>query len=204
MYEDQYYIVDKVFSDDTLYLKATKTTAKRKYGYKKLEYGEAPLFFENAYKDRDIKLGKVRAIKSAHMNITHLIVDDDIKEKIDKFDISNFQFYPAVIIDDGGDYHENFWFFNIFGKLDVLDLEGSVIEDFDRESNDHDVERFKLKKDVLDTIDEEKRLIFMMPNLDRKITFVHQRIVNIFSELKIDTINFHRLSEWTMGDQYIV
>ena len=101
MYEDQYYIVDKVFSDDTLYLKATKTTAKRKYGYKKLEYGEAPLFFENVYKDRDIKLGKVRAIKSAHMNITHLIVDDDIKEKIDKFDISNFQFYPAVIIDDG-------------------------------------------------------------------------------------------------------
>jgi len=201
-YEDQYYLVGKKFNAETLYLSALEKTENRDYDFDKMIYGEEPLFFENAYRDKDGERGVVRSLKKVHMNSTYLIVDDEIKADMEVFDINGFQLYPAVIITDDGVYHDNYWFFNIYEELDALDCENSVIRDYDLKNRGHEVEKFKLNKEVLGGIPEENRLVFIMPNTETRVTVVHQKIVNIFERYGVDNIAFHKMSEWYPGKQF--
>ena len=201
-YEAQYYMVDEVYNDETLYLKSTKNTGRRDYSFKKMNFGEEPLFFENAYKDEDLKRKVTRPIKTAHMNITKVIVNDKIKKRLENFKVRNFQLFPSVIIDDQEQYHEGYWFFNIYNKLEVLDFEKSEIRRYKPEREFHNVEKFALRADVLDKIPEEERLIFRINGLDRLLTFVHQKVVDIFEEEGVETLNFYKLSEYHSGQQF--
>lgn len=112
-YDDEYYIAFEQTNDDTLYLKGLKRSAERDYGSNKLSFNDEPLFFENSYKNEDKSQGVVRPIKNAHMNMNYIIISDSIRSHIKKFKISSFQLYPAVIVDDSNNFHENYWFFNI-------------------------------------------------------------------------------------------
>lgn len=201
-YEEQYYLVDEVYDDSTLYLSALDKTASRNYEFEKLALGTEPLFFENAYKDKDKAAGKFRPVMSAHMNMTFLIISDEIRQQISDDAIYKGQFYPAVIIDDNEDHHEGYWFFNIYQGLDVLDCESSEIKRYKPENDSHKVVKYKLKKAVLDGIPEEQRLIFTMPNTNLKTIFVHRKIVDVFERLGVSNIKFYKMSEWYRGKQF--
>ena len=200
-YEELYYLVDERYDEDTLYLTALQRTENRDYDFEEMSFGSEPLFFENAYKDKDVVIGKTRPLMSAHMNMTYLIVNNEIKRHIDDDSIYQGKLYPSVIIDDKGHYHDEFWFFNIYGSLNALDCENSEIQDYNPDARRHSVAKYKLKEELLDKIPEDQRLIFMMPNTKTKITFVHQKIVDVFEKLKVDNIRFHKLSEWYPGKQ---
>lgn len=201
-YEDQYYLVDERYDGDTLYLSALQRTENRDYDFEEMRLGDEPLYFENAYKDKDIAAGKARPLMSAHMNMSYLIINDELRKKIDDGSIYQGKLYPSVIIDDKDQYHDEYWFFNIYGELDVLDCKESEIQDYDPDDKRHNVAKYKLKKTVLDKIPEDQRLVFMMPNTETKITFVHQKVVEAFEGLKVDNIRFHKLSEWYPGKQF--
>jgi len=201
-YNDQYYLVFKAYDEHTLYLTALQKTADRAYEYTQMMFGQPPLFFENAYKERDIKDGVTRPISNLHLNVNFVLVNEQIKEKLENFDILNFQLYPGVIIDDHGNYHERYWFFNMFNKFTALDLARSVIDDFDPDDYDHDVIKYYLSDDILDAIPEEQRLIFKEGKSDADPTIVHQRIVDIFNEAGVTTARFIKISEYEFGKQF--
>ena len=201
-YNDQYYIVTKPYNEETIYLKSLKKTSNRDYEYKQMIFGQEPLFFENAYKDEDKKDGIIRPIKNLHMNGNFMLVDTKIKNKLEDFEINNFQLYPAVIIDDNDKYNEGFWFFNIYNHFTALDLDKSDIDDFDPDEKKHDVIQASLSDDILDTIPEENRLIFREYKWLGGYTIVHQRIVDIFNEAGVTTATFTKLSEFRFGDQF--
>ena len=133
---------------------------------------------------------------------TFLIVDENIKEDLDQYDINGFQLYPAVVVDDNGNYHEDYWFFNIYQHLDALDVNLSEIGNYNPNDDEHDVKKFKLKTDFLDKIKEENRLIFIMPNTDLMTIIAHQKIVDIFNKHDVDSVVFHKMSEWYAGKQF--
>lgn len=201
-YEDQYYLAGKKYTEDTLYLSALDKTENRDYDFDRMNYGDEPLFFENAYKDKDKERGLLRPIKQVHMNSTYLIVNDEIKAELEGFDIRGFQLYPAVIIDDNGVYHENFWFFNIYEELDALDCEKSEIRDYNPDNRGHEVVSYKLNKDLLVSIPEGKRLIFIMPNTETRVTIIHEKVMDIMVRHGVDNIAFHKMSEWSPGKQF--
>ncbi|MFC3679366.1 imm11 family protein [Bacterioplanoides pacificum] len=201
-YEDQYYLVNKKYDENTLYLTPFEKTMQRRFHLKKIPYGEEPLFFENAFKEKDKQHGISRPLRKAMMWTTFLIVDENIKEDLEQYDINGFQLYPAVVVDDNGNYHEDYWFFNIYQHLDALDTDLSIIDNYNPNSNGHDVEKFKLKTDVLDQIKEENRLIFIMPNTEILTIIAHQKIVDIFNKHDVDSVVFHKMSEWYSGKQF--
>ena len=201
-YDEQYYIVDETYNENTLYLTALQKTANRDYEYTKMEFGQEPLFFENAYKDRDIKENISRPIQKSHMNMNFVLVNSEARNLLKKKVINGFQLYPAVIIDDKEDYHEGFWFFNIYEDSDYIDLNNSVIDDYDPDADDHDITKFSLNEQLFDSIDEEKRLIFRPLRSHMGYTIVHQKVVDIFTQLNIDNIKFYKLSEWEDGMQF--
>ncbi len=201
-YEEHYYLVDERYDEDTLYLTAFQRTANRNYYFKEMKFGEEPLYFENAYKDEDIAEGKSRPLMPAHMNMTFLIINDEIRSFINDDSIYKGKLYPSVLVDDKDQYHDGYWFFNIYGSLDVLDCENSEIQDYDPDDRRHDVARYKLKKEMLNKIPEDQRLVFIMPNTETKVIFVHQKIVDVFDKLGVDNIKFHKMSEWYPGKQF--
>lgn len=201
-HEEQYYIASKQYNEDTLYLSALDRTESRDYDFERLKFGREPLFFENAYKEDDRGKGVRRPIKKAHMNSTYLIVNNDIKADLDGYNISGFQFYPAVIVDDDDNYHEDYWFFNIYKEFDFLDCKGSEIKNYKPGAKRNKVMKYKLDVEKLERISEENRLIFMMPNTDQRTTYVHQKIVDVFERHRVDNINFLKMSEWYRGKQF--
>jgi hypothetical protein len=201
-YDSEYYIVDEIYNGDTLYLKPKKKTANRDYEYTQMIEGEEPLFFENSYREKDIQEGKVRPVKRAHLDGNFLVVNRAIRNEIKKLSIDKFKLYPAVIVDDKGNYHEEFWFFNIYGSSDYIDISLCQVDDFDEDDKKHTVEKYALNEKVLDGISEERRLIFRPSKSDIGHTIVHQKIVDIFIKHEIENIKFYKLSEWEDGIQF--
>ena len=107
-----------------------------------------------------------------------------------------------MIIDDTDNFHENYWFFNLYDQFTALDLSNSVIEDYDPDEDDHDVTKFSLSDEILDAIPEVHRLIFKEDKSDVGPTIVHQCIVDIFNEVGAPNAMFIKLSEYEFGDQF--
>jgi len=201
-YNDEYYIVFEHFNKNTLYLKETKQTAKRYIGWKELQFGLEPAFFENGYKDKDKAHGIKRPISSAHMNGNTIIINNDLREKIKHFDIAGLQLYPSVIIDDDDDYHDGYWVLNNYQRLDCLDYDNCIIRDYTPDNEFHVVREYYLSETVLDAIPEEQRLIIKPDNTDMDYAFFHKRIVDIFNKYGVETLKFEKVSEWKAGKQF--
>ncbi|GAD68550.1 hypothetical protein VPR01S_15_00680, partial [Vibrio proteolyticus NBRC 13287] len=140
-YNDHYYIVFKNYDENTLYLTTHDRSDHRDYEYTKLSGGE-PMFFVNGYRDEDLARGISRPIKQAHLDSTYPVFSEEIKQTLGTIDSQCCQLYPAVIVDDHDKYHEGYWVFNVFEKLDVLNLEKCRIDDFDPEDSRHTIAQY--------------------------------------------------------------
>ncbi len=201
-YNDQYYIIFEKYNEDTLYLAVHDRSDYRNYEYTKLTFGQ-PMFFENGYREEDLARGIRRPIKNAHLDATWPVVSKEIKESLEHTENATFQFYPAVIVDDEGNYHEEYWVFNIFEQMDVLDLEKCEIDDFDPNNEVHPIDKYYLSDDKLAAIPESERLVFQPDFGNVAYTMVHKSVVDIFKKHNVDTLNFIKVSEWEMGLQFV-
>ena len=212
VFDDQYFVSIMPFGDDQLYLKPDEKTFNRRYTYKKMDQGGAPLFFENAFKERDIRDGKSHPITSVLMNGSNLLVNNAIRDKLKFKDIQGMQLYPAIYIDDDFKWHEEHWFLNFYEAIDCWDRDTSTIESYDDEDEDEDdddpieldseVIRYRLDADILDKIPEERRLMFKMGGALKSYIFVHQKVVDLFKDCDAVGVRFIKVSEFKEGDQF--
>ncbi|MEQ3531439.1 DUF1629 domain-containing protein [Pseudoalteromonas sp. XMcav11-Q] len=208
-YDDDYYIIVLNFSEETLYLTPLQKSADRNFEFERLVWGQEPLFFENGYKDEDLKSGVKRAIPSVMLDTTIPIISRNIWEKLKFFDFKGMQFYPAVYIDDDGHYHEQYWCMNFWERLDCLDRKRSKFSKttlkklkLNPDADDLTTYKYSLDSDVLDKIPEEERLIFKMEPDDMGYVFVHQKIADIFFEEKATGVNLVKVSDFEEGMQF--
>ncbi|ATD08781.1 hypothetical protein SIO17_17065 [Pseudoalteromonas piscicida] len=207
-FNDQYYIILKKYSEVTLHLTALQKSADRDYEFEQLVWGKEPLFFENAYRDKDNANGVIRPIPSVLLDATIPIVSSKIRERLKLFNFVGMQLYPAVYIDDGDNYHEDFWCMNFWQELDCWDRAKSKIEKFTAEEmlepdylKGCDIYKYHLDSEVLDKIPEEERLIFKQAG-GLKYVFVHQKIADIFFEEKATGVNLVKVSDFEEGMQF--
>ncbi|HHC7309839.1 TPA: hypothetical protein ACN30N_002715 [Vibrio campbellii] len=201
-YNEQYFIVFKSYDENTLYLSPQKHCAMRDYEFTKLSGGE-PMFFENGYRDEALSRGVSRPIKDAHLAIAYPVFTNEIRKSLGQVDNKCFQLFPAVIVDDSGKYHEDYWVFNVFEKMDVLNLEECDIDDFDPEDTRHTIDKYSLDTDKLDALPEKERLVFIPKYSDYPHIMVHESVVKAFKKHNVDTLNFVKVSDWEMGLQFV-
>ncbi|EOV0144548.1 hypothetical protein ACOIXN_001903 [Vibrio vulnificus] len=201
-YNDQYYIVFENYDENTLYLTTHDWSDHRDYEYTKLS-GSEPMFFVNGYRDEDLARGISRPIKKAHLDSTYPVFSDEIKQSLGNVDNACCQVYPGVIVDDHDKYHEGYWVFNVFEKMDVLNLEKCQIDDYDPEDTRHTIDQYCLDDDKLSAIPEKERLVFMPKFSDYPHIIVHEKVVKAFKKHNVDTLNFVKVSDWVMGLQFV-
>ncbi len=206
-YNDEYFIALLPPGDDQIYLKPNSQTAKRKYHYTKLNLGEAPLFFQNSYRESD---NNQWAITNVLVDMSGLLVTQPIYEAIRVYGIDSMQTYPSVYVDDNGTYHEEYWYIGFVDELQCLNAEDSsiVLFDFDEEDEDEDdeerleVKKYSLDDATLDNIPEEQRLMFKIGGCSKKHVFVHRKIVDIFERNNALGVRFFKVSDFKEGDQF--
>ncbi len=201
-YNDQYYIVFKSYDENTLYLSALQKSADRDYGFYKLDLNDEPLYFENIYKEDDKKNNVIHHLYPTHMNMNYVIVNKEIRDKIQYFDIEYTQLYPSVIIDDDNKSHEGYWLINIYDRLDCLDFDKCEIEDYDPTDRKHEINKFYFSDVLMDQIPEEKRLMIRPKKDDMGYTFFHQKIVDIFLDSGVTNLRFFKVSDWEAGVEF--
>jgi len=209
-YDDQYYLILKEFTSHTFYPICSRGTENRNFEDERLIFGQKPLFFENAYKDRDKKDGIIRPIPDVFLEATVPIINERIYQKLQQFEsnITGMQFYPTVLIDDDGNFHENFYCMNFWETLDCWDRKKSNFQKGSKERMaKHDfyqyciVNKYCLDDKVLDSIPEKKRLIFQMDS-GFKYTFVHKKIADILIDANPTGINLVKVSDFEEGKQF--
>ena len=126
-FEDEYYLlIDTPFQETFLELVGIKGAGDRFYESDKLDLGDGPIFFGQAFKeDMPFKLGDVQ------MDAGHPIVSKEIADAIDQYNIDGFQLFPSIIVGDDGEWHEDFYYFNVYEELDCLDFKRSEISKYD-------------------------------------------------------------------------
>ncbi len=204
-FNDEYYIAFRPSGDNQIYIKPDLKTAMRKYHFKKLNYGEAPLIFLNGFRDEDNNKWPVTDL---FVDTSGVLINDSLRVELNKYDISYMQIYPSIYIDDKDNHHDNtYWYLGFYDEISCLDVEKSKIETFDfgddeEEDELHEVKKYHLSSDILSNFDEEARLIFKMGGCSKNYLFFHKKIVRFINSKKLSGIKFIKVSDFHEGDQF--
>ncbi|WP_425628067.1 imm11 family protein [Vibrio neptunius] len=197
-YEDIYYIAKTVaFQENFLELQATKNTGVRNHTYKKLDFGDGPVFFENGFK------GLVPFnLTDGQFDGLYPVVSLKVASVIRYHNIDGFQLFPAVIIGDDGKWHKDFYFFNFYSPLDCVDFENSDVREYKPNARYNEVISYKLRSDVLDGIPEENRLMIKLARVQGGALIFHQKIVDALARFDVEAFQFFKLSEYELDMEY--
>ena len=203
-FNDEYYIAHTPFTPTQFHLKPDQKTVERRYRYKQLSADSPPLYFTNACKEQDLKKGICRALTDIMSDGASFVVKREIKDYLSQFAISSLVLHPAIIA-DGDIYHDDYWYLNIFNRLDCWDRQVSIYE-FDEEDDEGELEasvdKFSLDQAKLEGIPEENRLIFKIGGTSSAYVFFHEKIVEYLLDEHHTGIRFFKVSEFSEGDQH--
>jgi hypothetical protein len=174
------------------------------YDGRQLVSSGSPLFFEPSFKERNEKLGITPSKTDVMFDGSSFIVNEAVYKELKKLELQNMQLYPAVLVEDEDSWGESYWYLNIWEDLDCWDREKSVygpIED-DWEEGDTIIDQYSLCSKVLDSIPEEKRLIFRMGGEANNYIFMHEKLVDLFKQNNYSGIRFFKVSEFEEGMQF--
>lgn len=131
------------------------------------------------------------------------LVNNMLRDELDRFPTRGMQLYPAIYIDNAGHWHENYWFTNFYASMDVLDWDQSEFELIDGEGiaeDDYVFDRIVLDSKKLSEIPEKERMLVHVAKLGDVI--IHQKIVDFALQHNIGGVNFFKVADFVDGDQY--
>ena len=200
-YDAQYYIATRPNKPEIPALVPTKDSLRTQFRTRPLPPLGQPLVFTNKRAKLLEEKGLGEQLTAILFDATSIIVGPAVKETLSRVLSDGMHFYPAVYIDSKEEWHENYWYLNIYRRLDCWNRKESQY--FHIEGDDSpDVESYVLSSDVLSNIDESDRLIFKMGATAMGHLFFHEKVVQALREANTDGIEFFSVSSFVEGDQY--
>lgn len=206
IYDESYYIVyrDYEFNEYSNKLISTEYSASTNWKFKKLDYGIKPLTYMSKNENLDFLTNEYVVC----FDVPNFVVTKKLKDMLES-GVFGCQFFPAIVLDEHGNFVEDLWALNTFEELDCIDMnrsehympnDGST--EIDGFKIHADMDTYRFREDVLDSIPEEKRLIFQVSSTSKGEIFVHQKVVDIFTKHNVKGIKFYKASEFEDGDQH--
>jgi len=197
-FEDEYYILCPDYSQQSTYniIKADQATSKRRFHYRELISGGKPAFFES--KDNT---WVTKSLSLLLFVMPSIVIHKDLTTQIDERSIFGGKYFPAVYVDESGEYLENYYLLNIFNKLDCWCRANSEYEQQEPDDTPH-VIKYKLDQNTLEKIDENERLIFKMGGVDLPKIFVHRKIIAILKEAQVRGFKAIKVADYELGMEF--
>lgn len=197
-YEEQYYVVFPVYSEDAISLRPSKQTDLRGYDTEELIHNEGPIYFEMTSRSRSFK----PSLRHIYMEGSFPIVSRAIYDEINELEINKTNLFPVIIKMSENKCIEDFFFFNIYDELDCIDFVKSEILDYDPYDSLHEIIHYSLKPEILGLIPEENRLIIKPEKTSDGVLFFHQKIIDVFNKYHANNIKIFKLSDYRLGDEF--
>lgn len=202
-YEESYYIVYPNEEYDNCIV-PTPYTASTHWKFEKLTLGSKALSFVSENEDLDFLMENY----ALAFSVPNFVVTKKLKELLE-LGLYGCQFFPAIIKNEEKSLVEGMWALNTFQELDCIDFKRSQFympddgsTDIDGFTINADMDTYRFRKEVLDKIPEEERLVFQIARTSIGEIFVHQKVVDIFTKQDVKGISFFKVSEFEDGDQY--
>lgn len=198
-YEQEYFkVFDVPEHQHHLQLKATADTGRRRYSFTKLNTDDGPISF-HCSSDSGLPFTKSDFVLHGFFPV----VSKKVVKELMSYDINGFQLFPAVLVEDNCEEHEDYFFFNAYQQQDCIDFRESEILGYSPEDSRHEIQRYKLKVEVLDAIPIERRLIIRPEKVAGGGLLLHENIVaRIKNYVDKEKYRFFKLSEYELGDRY--
>lgn len=202
-FEDLYYLVEQDYNFEDYAVYPSESSSVYDYDYEEVLWGNKALRFNTELDDIESLTEKYIFLFDG----PSFVVNTELKDKID-FGLYGAKFFPAVLCDEGNRQREEFWILNTYKTLDVLDEKDSELKTLPSDSRSdalflpNMVIKYSFNSDLLRTILEEERLIFKISNTGTDPIFVHEKVVQVFNNLKVKGVKFYKVSEFQEGDQH--
>ena len=195
-FDQQYYVIfrDSKYQKKSNAFDFTRATGARRPSYRRLTVGQNPAFFNSEF--------ETRAIGQMLFSLPSIILHKSIVGALTNENIWGGQLYPAVYIDAKGKYEEDFFLINMFNELDCWSRTDSVYELEEGDDEDAYMIKYKLDNEILQNIEEDKRLIFKMGGVDRPLMFLHERIIKAFKEQKVEGYKIFKVVDYEFGVEF--
>lgn len=157
----------------------------RNYTFETQPFGSAPFIFFNGAKDYQKKLRVVtlKDLPDILFAGTNLVVRTHIRDALVALDLPAVFIHQAVVIDDAGNWHEDYWFLAFPERFDCWDREKSDYEEEPLELGGfklHSVYSYILDAEVLATVPLDRRLLFKMGGTQDAYIVCHKDIARLF------------------------
>lgn len=165
----------------------------------------APLFFENSYRDEDIRLGRLERLTQVLFDGSDWIVTDSVKALLDELGADHIQLFPAVYVANNGSKFDQYWYVNFLRQTDCWDRDQSVYTPPADPSDPYDyaeVKQYVLDSDVLADCSEAERQLFKMDGANVSYVFIHQYIWNLIKVLPELGVKAISVADYRRGAQY--
>jgi hypothetical protein len=182
-YNKDYYIINRPDNDALPSLGADKNTATLHYSTTPKK-SNSPLVFSNNLSENNRDYGISEEIGPVLFNNNDIIINDNIYTELVGSGIDRVDFSPSIYIDDGGMWHENYWFMVVSDSIDCWSRSKSKYSNTEIKSTGaRYIYSFYLDADILDKIPLQERLIFKIDKSALGLIFIHKTIADKLSLL---------------------
>lgn len=165
----------------------------------------APLFFENGYRDEDVRAGRAENVSSVLFDGNNILVNSTLHRHLSTLQIDNVQFFPAVYIDNQRHWHEGYWYVNFLEELDCWCRRRSLFTPPEDPADPFDyaeVKQYALDADVLNRTPESRRVLFKMGGASISYVFLHDTLVRHLASIDDVGAKFVSVKTFVQGMQH--
>jgi len=123
------------------------------------------------------------------------IVSQKISDVLKNLNIKGLQLIPATIEGKNNELYENYWFLNIYNKLQALDMEKSVYNWSNFLKLANPIEKLVLNEELLSGIPLEERLIFRLEE-NKVFEIYHKSVVDAIMTTNPEGIQFTKVEDY--------
>ena len=202
-YDDKYYLLKRPRIDNYPLLIATVKTAARDYEFDPVPPSSEALFFQNEEALENPDSEDQFITPPILITGVSFITIGTIKRYLTELGLKGMRFHPAVYIAGKEDCYEDYWYLNIYTTIDCWDRDKSKVKKiFSNDGMPLELRKIVLDEAVLDSIDEENRLIFRMGSAAGSPLLVHQRIIDYFEEASVTGYRAFKVNEYQFGMEF--
>jgi hypothetical protein len=118
-----------------------------------------------------------------------------VYEVLEKTGIKDFQLVPAIITDNNGEAHADYWIAGVYRNFAFLDDDESEYDDVSSDGHWIGIEKMVINKESMSKVPLKDRLVYVGKESSAYV-FWHKSIVDAIMSVKPTGVKFISLDDW--------